>query len=70
LLTSALGFSVAYFFDPDHGQARRKQAWTYVDRARRVRSHHRGGDNESAAVAPLTSRAPFQRVDNGVSATP
>ena len=31
LLVSGLGFSAAYFLDPDHGHARRKRAWESFD---------------------------------------
>ncbi len=36
LVISGLGFSVAYFFDPDHGSARRKQAMEVVNHVRRA----------------------------------
>ena len=39
LLVSGLGFSVAYFFDPDHGSARRKQAIEVVNQVRRAGAH-------------------------------
>jgi hypothetical protein len=39
LVISGLGFSVAYFFDPDHGSARRKQAMEVVNHVRRARAH-------------------------------
>ncbi len=36
MVLSGLGFSVAYFFDPDHGSARRKQAVEVVNHLRRA----------------------------------
>jgi hypothetical protein len=37
LLVSGIGFSAAYFLDPDHGAARRKQAVDVLRRAKRSR---------------------------------
>jgi hypothetical protein len=39
LALSGLGFSVAYFFDPDHGGARRKQVVEVVNHVRRAKTH-------------------------------
>ena len=39
LVISGLGFSVAYFFDPEHGSARRKQAVEVVNHVRRATVH-------------------------------
>jgi hypothetical protein len=38
LLVSGLGFSVAYFFDPDKGQVRRANAISLIGRLRRSRA--------------------------------
>jgi hypothetical protein len=37
LLISGIGFSAAYFFDTEHGKARRQQAWDLIDHIRRPR---------------------------------
>jgi hypothetical protein len=49
LLVSGLGFSAAYFFDSEHGKARRQQAWDLVDHIRRSRVASKAG---SAGRAP------------------
>jgi hypothetical protein len=57
LALSGLGFSVAYFFDPDHGGARRKQAVEVVNHVRRAKAQLKSRRQPPAtglgAVAPL-----------------
>ena len=36
LFVSGIGFSAAYFLDPDHGTARRKRAVEFLQRTRRA----------------------------------
>jgi hypothetical protein len=55
LVISGLGFSVAYFFDPDHGSARRKQAIEVVNQLRRAGAHVKG--RRSHPPAPTTADA-------------
>jgi hypothetical protein len=71
LLVSGLGFSAAYFFDPDHGRERRQRALALIGHLRRSAA------TESApgepAVPPLPdaageTRGPFKRAANGVGA--
>ena len=63
LVVSGLGFSVAYFFDPDHGSTRRKQAIEVVNHLRRAAAHARSLRTQPSAptgvdaggAAPLRS---------------
>jgi hypothetical protein len=66
LLLSGIGFSAAYFFDAEHGRARRQQAWDVVDHVRKSRAA-KGGHGEPAGKTPAVdeSRPPFQRSANG-----
>jgi len=73
LAVSGLGFSVAYFFDPDHGSARRKHAVEMVNHVRRAKAQlkSRRGQRVAPTAAPPTmptgsgSAAPFRPVTNG-----
>lgn len=73
LLVAGLGFSVAYFFDPAQGRARRKRV---VDLIRRARGSHAVARVERAAPdlprigqADLGPRATFQRAADGIRAS-
>jgi hypothetical protein len=65
LVASGLGFSVAYFFDPDHGSARRKQAVELANHVRRATTNlknrrvHKGPSAPTGTTAP--EGAPFLR---------
>jgi hypothetical protein len=71
LMVSGLGFSAAYFFDAEHGQARRRQAWDLVDHIRRSRQSARA--SVAGRVAPPRASPPprsvGERSANGVRAT-
>jgi hypothetical protein len=58
LAVSGLGFSVAYFFDPDHGSARRKQAVVVVNHVWRAATQlkSRRGHNAAPAHTPGQAR--------------
>jgi hypothetical protein len=61
LAVSGLGFSVAYFFDPDHGSARRKQAVVLANQVRRAAAHvksRRGQKATRAQTPPQTQTSP------------
>jgi hypothetical protein len=61
LAVSGLGFSVAYFFDPDHGSARRKHAVEVVNHVRRAKAHvkvRRGQRVAPSAPTTVTSTQP------------
>ncbi len=49
LLVSGLGFSVAYFFDPAHGSARRKQAIEVVNQVRKAGAHVKSRRSQPSA---------------------
>jgi hypothetical protein len=71
LLLSGLGFSAAYFLDPQQGTARRTQARAFLARARHkiatARVHQR---RPIGATAPLASTPGAGRpATNGVRAT-
>jgi hypothetical protein len=55
VVLSGLGFSVAYFFDRDHGSARRKQAVEVVNHLRRATAVVK---TRRAKQAPATKAAP------------
>jgi hypothetical protein len=70
LAVSGLGFSVAYFFDPDHGSARRKHAVEMVSHVRRAKAHVKS--RRGQRIAPTTvmptepgSAASLRPVTNG-----
>jgi hypothetical protein len=79
LAISGLGFSVAYFFDPDHGSARRQQAREMVGHARRVKAQlkNRRGQRHATSAPTATMRgtttsgpvAPLYEVRNGSRAS-
>ena len=76
LLVSGLGFAAAYFLDPDHGKARRGQAFQFIDHIRRARADGKAGQAGHAEpeVPVKTTDAPgprgaFQRAANGIRAT-
>jgi hypothetical protein len=54
LLVSGLGFSAAYFFDSEHGKARRQQAWALIDHVRRSRVASKADEAGAAGRAPAT----------------
>jgi hypothetical protein len=66
LAVSGLGFSVAYFFDPAHGSARRKHAVEVANQVRRtageVRSRRRQKATPSAATPAPPATAPIPRI--------
>jgi hypothetical protein len=66
LLLSGIGFSAAYFFDTEHGRARRQQAWDMVDHIRKSRAA-KVGRSERGVETPASdgARAPFQRSVEG-----
>jgi hypothetical protein len=49
LVFSGIGFSAAYFLDPDHGPARRRQAMVLMRRARAAIASARADDHLPAA---------------------
>ena len=66
LLLSGIGFSAAYFFDAEHGRARRQQALELVDHVRRSRAAKMGhGRPEVDTPAADVSRPDFARSANG-----
>lgn len=56
LLFSGVGFSLAYFLDPDQGRARRQQAMDYLSRARQVMASAKWVD-ENAALTKIDASA-------------
>jgi hypothetical protein len=56
LVVSGLGFSVAYFFDPDHGSARRKQAVEWANQVRAAASHVKSRRGHKAETSTTTTR--------------
>jgi hypothetical protein len=66
LLFSGIGFSAAYFLDPQHGASRRKQAVGYIRRGRQAIATARAGDGggNSPRSGPV-ERAP-QFAENGL----
>jgi hypothetical protein len=73
LLVSGIGFSAAYFLDPDHGQARRKKALGFIDHLLRSRADSARGNGADltavpARVADEDSRATFRGTVNGMTA--
>jgi hypothetical protein len=73
VVLSGLGFSVAYFFDPDHGSARRKQAVEVVNHLRRATARvktrrSRQTPPASTKAAPSVA-ASFSGAMNGVRAS-
>jgi hypothetical protein len=63
LLVSGLGFSAAYFFDSEHGKARRQQAWDLVDHIRRFRVASKSGPAGAAAPVPaVEAKGPPLRI--------
>jgi len=70
LFVSGIGFSAAYFLDPDHGKARRRQALGFIDHLLHSRDGAaRGNGTDPAEVAKpadvAPSRASFHEVVNG-----
>ena len=75
LVISGLGFSVAYFFDPDHGSARRKQAKEMVGHLRRAKAllARRQAQRRATPSTTVTQQgtttsgpvAPLRQVRNG-----
>jgi hypothetical protein len=49
LVFSGIGFSAAYFLDPEHGPARRRQAMVLMRRARAAIASARAADHRPAA---------------------
>ena len=72
LVLSGLGFSVAYFLDPDQGAARRKQAVEVVNHVRRatahVKSRRQPPQPPTAPTTGMGARAPLRGVTNGARA--
>jgi hypothetical protein len=48
LVFSGIGFSAAYFLDPQHGASRRKQAVDFIRRGKNAIARARLGDDEPA----------------------
>ena len=73
LALSGLGFSVAYFFDPEQGAARRKQAVEVVNHVRRAQAHvksrRKSPMSPAAPTSGLIARPPLRGVTNGDRAT-
>jgi hypothetical protein len=74
LLVSGIGFSAAYFLDPDHGATRRAQAVDVLRRARRSRQDAKAkqGTDTHRENGSTAFREPDRRVvpqfgTNGVS---
>jgi hypothetical protein len=63
LLVSGLGFSAAYFFDSEHGKARRQQAWDLIDHIRRSRVASKADQAGAAGRAPaIEAKGPPLRI--------
>jgi hypothetical protein len=71
LMISGLGFSAAYFFDAEHGKARRQQLWDLVDHFRLSRQAAKRSPGGQGAPPLVGSHpgAPVERSANGVRAT-
>jgi len=70
LALSGLGFSVAYFFDPDHGDARRKQAVEVVNHVRRATTRvKRRRQPPTTSTTGLGAVAPLRGVTNEARAS-
>jgi hypothetical protein len=70
LFVSGVGFSAAYFLDPDHGKARRQHALELIGRLLRSRADAARGDGTDLAEVPrpvhvASSRATFHETVNG-----
>ncbi len=52
LIFSGIGFSLAYFLDPDHGPARRQHALEFISRARQVMASAKWVDENAALTHP------------------
>jgi len=70
LFVSGIGFSAAYFLDPDHGQARRRQALGLIDHLLHSRADAARGNGTDLAEVPKPvdvspSRATFHETVNG-----
>jgi hypothetical protein len=70
LALSGLGFSVAYFFDPEHGDARRKHAVEMLNHVRRATTHvKRRRHPPTTAVTGPGPVTPLRQVSNGARAS-
>jgi len=75
LFVSGLGFSAAFFLDPDHGKARRKRALGFVDHLLHARADAARGNGTDRQQVPESvgevgdSRATFDGAVNGVPAS-
>jgi hypothetical protein len=70
LFVSGIGFSAAYFLDPDHGKARRQQAAALIGHLVRSRAAAARGDGADLAEVPrpvdvAPARATFHETVNG-----
>lgn len=70
LFVSGIGFSVAYFLDPDHGKARRQHALGLIDHLLHSRADAARGNGADLAEVPkpvdaAPSRATFHETVNG-----
>jgi hypothetical protein len=73
LAISGIGFSVAYFFDADHGQARRQQAMDLIARVTHrndVVEESGGWANRPRFVPSAQSGVPFRRPVHAVHSAP
>ena len=74
VFVSGLGFSAAFFLDPDHGKARRKQALGFVDHLLHSRADAARGNGTDRRQVPESlaevadPRATFHGAVNGVPA--
>lgn len=75
LFVSGLGFSAAYFLDPDHGKARRERALGFIDHLLHSRADDARGNGIDRRQVPESmaevddSRATFHAAVNGVPAS-
>jgi hypothetical protein len=68
LAVSGLGFSVAYFFDPDHGSARRKQALVVANHIRRTAAQVKSRRGRKVApTSPTTTARPDKPLPEGAT---
>ncbi len=55
LLLSGVGFSAAYFLDPDQGPARRRQASNFFKRTRQRFAHQPASDPQAGPTEPVSA---------------
>ena len=68
LMFSVIGFSTAYFLDPEHGAARRHQALEYLRRGKQMIANARAVDEKSTHIG-TAAPAPEPRANGAHGAT-